>query len=160
MSLETIEGVEELQRDETDVTEDGDKKLNIHLPTKQVSTSSYGSRRSSFSGLATGGPLKSVKSKESPRLAVKTEKSRKFSTIKEKEKIKDRKKKKRLKSAKRKVSARQNQMKTISDAFEDDNDDEYESDPDVSEIILVKPNQTPAKDEQEKIQTKQNKQSK
>lgn len=61
MSLETIDGVEELQKDDQDLMQDGDKRLNIHLPTKQISTSSYGSRRSSLSGL---GPTNSLKVQE------------------------------------------------------------------------------------------------
>ena len=60
MSIETIEGIEEIQRDdEVEVSEDlEEKKLRIHLPIKQASISSYGSRRSSITGaLAVAGIL-------------------------------------------------------------------------------------------------------
>ena len=78
------------------------------------------------------GPTNSLKAHEKVK---KSEKSKKFSTIKEKVKIKDKKKKKRLKSAKRKVSAKR-------DTPLDDNEnneflEEYDSDPDVSEIEIL-----------------------
>ena len=61
MSIETIEGIDEIQRDyevellEEEQEEQEEKKLRIHLPIKQASISSYGSRRSSITGAGAGG---------------------------------------------------------------------------------------------------------
>ena len=112
MSFETSFGVEELQRDEDDVIKDLDKKFSIHLPTKQVSTSSYGSRRSSLSAIQVSPSKGSINLQEDPK-PLKPEPARKFSTIREKAKIKGKKKKNRLKSAKRKLSNKE--LKKISD---------------------------------------------
>ena len=67
-----------------------------------------------------------------PKVQEKVKKSKKFSTIKEKVKIKDKKKKKRLKSAKRKVSAKRDTPINNDELVE-----EYDSDPDVSEIEIL-----------------------
>ena len=143
MSFETCDGIEELKRDEDDALKDLDKKFSIHLPTKQVSTSSFGSRRSSLS--AFGG--KTSKKNEERLLDVKQDPvPRKFSTIKEKAKIKGQKKKKKLKSAKRKLS-NQELKKKISDIEQVEEYDDNDSDPDVSEIELFNPAKDAKKDE-------------
>ena len=52
MSLETTEGIEEIQEDVAEKVEALDKKLRIHLPRKQPSYSIVSSRRSSLNVVA------------------------------------------------------------------------------------------------------------
>ena len=126
MSIETIEGIEDIQRDEeTEISEDQEKKLRIHLPIKQVSTSSYGSRRSSVSGVVPG--------RSNPEELNKvSEKFKSFSVIKEKRKLRSLKQRVK-KKARRKTGEKKKPRKQKTD------NEECESDPDVSEIILTKP---------------------
>ena len=146
MSLETFDGVEELQKDEEVIKEDVDKKLKIHVPTKQVSTSSYGSRRSSLSGV--GGEQTKAVVKDSDSASGKPDKP-KFSTIKEKTKLKEKKKKSRLKSAKKKVAIKR-QLKAISDDKVEDYDSS-DDDQDISEIIILKPPDKKKLDDEPKV---------
>ena len=137
MSIETIEGIEEIQRDdEVEVSEDlEEKKLRIHLPIKQASISSYESRRSSITGAGAGKPNLAQEFKSS-------EKFKSFSVIKEKRKLRslkqDVKRRGRRKASGKKKSKHQQGTKSAKTKTTSDNED-YESEPDVSEIILTKP---------------------
>lgn len=133
MSVETTEGIEEIQRDEeVEVVEEEqeEKKLRIHLPIKQASISSYGSRRSSLTAAVAGKPNLAQEFKTS-------EKFKSFSVIKEKRKLRSLKqvvkRRARRKTSGKKKSKQQKPSKTTSD------NEDYESEPDVSEIILAKP---------------------
>ena len=138
MSLETTEGIEEIQEDTVDKVEALDKKLKIHLPRKQQSYSIISSRQSSLNvaaalnGLGTDNdvPKGAKKAKNDKHLGT-------FSTNKEKIKN-DGKKKKKIKALQRKVAANK-KLNDISDKnANDDYDEDYESGPDVSEIELTK----------------------
>ena len=138
MSIETIEGIEEIQRDEVEVLEEQqeEKKLRIHLPIKQASISSYGSRRSSITAAAVVG-------KSNLAQEVKTsEKFQSFSVIKEKRKLRslkqDVKRRARRKTSGKKKSKQKEEKPSVKTKTTSDNED-YESEPDVSEIILTKP---------------------
>ena len=137
MSLETIEGIEEIQEDVADKGDALDKKLKIHLPIKQPSYSSVSSRRSSINVVADY-PETAI---DDPQFQKKNVKNLgKFSTIKEKIKKDGKKKKKKVKALQQKVTANK-KLKDISDndANNDKYDEDYESEPDVSEIVLTKP---------------------
>ena len=137
MSIETIEGIDEIQRDE-EVSEEQqeEKKLRIHLPIKQASISSYGSRRSSIAGAVAGKPTLAAPEYKS------SEKFKSFSVIKEKRKLRnlkqDVKRKARRKTSGKKRSKDPEGKPSAKTKPTSDNED-YESEPDVSEIILTKP---------------------
>ena len=140
MSLETTEGIEEIQEDVAEKVEALDKKLRIHLPRKQPSYSIVSSRRSSLNVVAASNGQGT--DKEVPQLVKKKKNDKNpstFSTNKEKTKISG-KKKKKVKALQKMVKGNQ-KLKDISDknAKEDDYDEDYESEPDVSEILLIKP---------------------
>ena len=132
MSIETIEGIEDIQRDDENTLSE-EKKFRIHLPIKQVSNSSYSSRRSSIAGLVEG------KSNITEDYNKVSEKFKSFSVIKEKRKSKSskqdpRKKTRRKTSGKKKTKQlRSEKIKAIDDP------EDCESEPDVSEIILHNP---------------------
>lgn len=135
MSLETTEGIEEIQEDVAEKVDALDKKLKIHLPRKQPSYSIVSSRQSSLNVVAPSNGQQTdkdfKKNKNDKSLGT-------FST--NKEKIKNNgKKKKKVKALQKKVTANK-KLKDISDnhANEDDYDEDYESDPEVSEILLIK----------------------
>ena len=137
MSIETIEGIEDIKRDdENDSSEDQqEKKFRIHLPIKQVSTSSFGSRRSSVIGFVPG------KSNIAEEFNKASEKFKSFSVIKEKRKLRSLKQDARKKT-KRKTSKKKNSKKAPTaniKATSDNEDFESEPEPDVSEIVLNKP---------------------
>ena len=138
MSLETTEGIEEIQEDAAEKVEALDKKLKIHLPRKQQSYSIISSRQSSLNVAAASNGLGTEN--DVPK-DVKKDKNYKhlgtFSTNKEKIKN-DGKKKKKIKALQKKVAANK-KLKDISDKnANDDYDEDYESGPDVSEIELTK----------------------
>ena len=139
MSLETTEGIEEIQEDVAEKVEALDKKLKIHLPRKQPSYSIISSRQSSLNVAAASNGLET--NNDVPK-GVKKDKNDKhlgtFSTNKEKIKN-DGKKKKKIKALQKRVAANK-KLKDISDKnANDDYDEDYESGPDVSEIELTKP---------------------
>ena len=146
MSTETYAGVEE-------ATEDGhvDKKLDICMPVKQQSGSSVGSRRSSVSNVP---PIKHKRAVLGRQEHVEEKDKNgqvRFSAIKEKgtSKIKSRfltKKKKgiRPKSASSRSRSREGKRPKKKKATKDaehkkDEDESSEEEPDVSEIVLSKP---------------------
>ena len=142
MSIETIEGIEEIQRDDEvhvlEQEEQEEKKLRIHLPIKQASISSYGSRRSSITGAGAGGVGKPILAQE----LKSSEKFKSFSVIKEKRKLKslkqEVKRRARRKTSGKKKSKNEEGKQSAKTKTTSDNED-YESEPDVSEIILTKP---------------------
>ena len=140
MSLETTEGIEEIQEDVAEKVEALDKKLKIHLPRKQPSYSIISSRQSSLNVAAASNGLET--NNDVPKGVKKDNKNDKhlgtFSTNKEKIKN-DGKKKKKIKALQKRVAANK-KLKDISDKnANDDYDEDYESGPDVSEIELTKP---------------------
>ena len=139
MSLETTEGIEEIQEDVAEKVDALDKKLKIHLPRKQASYSIVSSRQSSLNVVAASNGQRT--DKEVPQIVKKSKNDKSLGTFStNKEKIKSNgKKKKKVKALQKKVTANK-KLKDISDknANEDDYDEDYESDPDVSEILLIK----------------------
>ena len=151
MSTETYADVEDIQKDAEEAT---DKKLNIRVPVKQQSASSIGSRRSSLSNVSaikqgiveteqTPMQGKGEKVGENNKKGQVLFEARK-DTKKEKTKNKLKSKKVRAKSAsasrsrsreKNKLRIKKAKQKTTPNHPDDDSDE----DPDVSEIVLTKP---------------------
>ena len=156
MSMETTEGIEEIQEDVAEKVEALDKKLRIHLPRKQPSYSIVSSRQSSFNVAAASNCLETER-QDVPQDAKNKKNDKNLGTYSSnKEKVKSKgKKQKKLKALQKKVQANK-KLKDISDknANVDDYDEEYESEPDVSEIVLIKPkveSKTEATDEDDGV---------
>ena len=132
MSIETIEGIEDIQPDEENAI--SEKKFRIHLPIKQVSNSGHSSRRSSITGLLEG---KSNPAEDNNKTA---EKFQSFSVIKEKRKLKSSKQEARKKRRRKNVGKKKNKQLGCDNMNTNDDPEDCESEPDVSEIILNKPN--------------------
>ena len=148
MSTETYADVEEIQKDAEEAT---DKKLKIRVPIKQQSGSSVGSRRSSVGNVFPPIKQKVVVDREQKTEVGKQEKTKRgqvlFETLKEKIEKKGKAKRKkggRIKSAsssrsrsRDKNRIRQKNANKEVKAKKIENDDS--DDPDVSEIVLKKP---------------------
>ena len=156
MSTETYADVEDIQKDAEEATkaELVDKKLDIRMPVKQHSGSSVESRRSSVSNVPPIKP-KIVSKYKKPvfgRQEHVEEKDKngqvRFSAIKETFKVKPRSQTKKKKGIRQKSSSRPRsregkrpkKKKATKDAEpKKDVDESSEEEPDVSEIVLSKP---------------------